>query len=383
MTDRKIGIVVNGATGGICVEQHLRRSLIAIRQEGGHRIGEMTVMPELLLVGRNEEKLARVAREFGLDRWTTDLDLALSDDGYPVFFDAGFTGDRPRVLMKAIEQGRHLYSEKPVAPNTKTGLGILRAAREKGIKHGAVEDKLFLPGLAKLKLARENGFLGRPIGFRLDFGWWVFTGTPVAGRRPSWNYRRRDGGGLILDMHPHWRYIVEGVLGPIRRVVAYGWTGFPERLDEQGEPYSVDVEDNAITLVELESGAAGTITSSWSNRVRRDDLLTFQVDGTEGSAVAGLHKCHIQSSIQTPHARWNVSEDIGRDYWSDWAPLPDLLPARNGYRAGWEAFLAHVVSDLPAAAGLDAGIRDVALAEASYRSMASGSWVSLADLLAE
>lgn len=383
MTARKVGIVINGATGGICVEQHIRRSLMAIRNEGGLPVGDDRVVPELLLVARNEGKLARVAAEFGLDRWTTDLDLALSDQAYPVFFDAGFTGDRPRVLMKAIGHGKHVYSEKPVAPDVKTGVSILEAARDKGIKHGAVEDKLFLPGLAKLRLATESGFLGRPIGFRLDFGWWVFTGSPIAGRRPSWNYSKCEGGGLILDMHPHWRYIVEGVLGPIKRIVAHGWTGLPERLDEEGTPYTVDVEDNAITLVELDSGAAGTITSSWSNRVRRDDLLTFQVDGTDGSAVAGLHKCHIQTSIQTPHARWNISEDIGRDYRDDWAAMPDHLPARNGYRAGWESFLAHVVANRPVAAGLDAGIRDVALAEASYLSMASGRWVSLADQLAQ
>ena len=257
MTQTTIGIILNGATGGICVEQHLRRSLVAIREEGGLTVGKTRVRPELLLVGRNEERLRAVAQEFGLDRWTTDLDLALSDEAFPVFFDAGFTGNRPQVLHKAIAQGKHVYSEKPVAPDTKIGLALLAAANAKGIKHGAVEDKLFLPGLAKLKLAQQTGMLGRPISFHLNFGWWVFTGTPVAGRRPSWNYRKRDGGGLILDMHPHWRYIVEGVLGPIRRVVAHGWTAFPERLDEDGEPYNVDVEDNAVTLVELEFRRGG------------------------------------------------------------------------------------------------------------------------------
>ena len=274
-----------------------------IISEGGLDLGGEKILPKLLLVGRNEERLTKLAAEHGGLEWTTDLNAALRDTAYPVFFDAAATHLRVGVLKRAIAAGKHIYTEKPVAPTAQEGMGLLRAAQAKGLKHGAVEDKLFLPGFLKLRRVVESGFLGRVIGFQIQFGWWVFDGIEAESQRPSWNYRKAGGGGLISDMHPHWRYIVEGTLGPIARVAALSWTGQTERADEAGARFEVDVEDNAHTLLELESGARGAILSSWSTRVRREDLVTFQVDGTRGTAVASLRRCWKQASDDTPVVR--------------------------------------------------------------------------------
>src|SRR4051794_31715536 len=296
MTVKEVGIIVNGATGRIASTQHLANGLVSIRAEGGLAAGSDRIMPRLLLLGRDAQRLGEVAQRFGIDAWTTDLDEALAKPGYTVFFDAAATRQRVTVLSKAIAAGKHIYSEKPVAPTVAEGLALLQAANARGLKHGAVEDKIYLPGLQKLTALAAQGFFGRVTGFRLDFGWWVFDGRDRPSQRPSWNYRSDGGGGLTLDMYPHWRYVIERILGPIRRVVAARATAIPERVDESGAPYKVDVDDTSVTLAELASGAVGTIICSWATRVRRDDLLTLQIDGTGGSAVAGLHRCWMQSA---------------------------------------------------------------------------------------
>ena len=328
-----------------------------------------------MLAGRNAEKLAGVAKSYGAE-WTTDLDKALADPAFAILFDAAATHQRQAALQRAIAAGKHIYSEKPVALSVAAGLELLRAAQARGVKHGAVEDKLYLPGLAKLARLAASDFFGRVAGFRIEFGWWVFDGTEVPCQRPSWNYRRADGGGLVLDMYPHWRYVIENTLGPIRRVVTSLSTAQPERIDEQGARYAVDVEDSASTLVELESGAIGTIFSSWATRVRRDDLLTFQIDGTKGSALAGLHRCWTMTNAQTPQTRhFSLAKDAGIDYRSHWSEVDDPGPFKNSYRIGWENFLRHVATGEPMQADLAAGIRDVQFAEACYRSMKDGTWV--------
>jgi predicted dehydrogenase len=263
-----------------------------------------------------------------------------------------------------------------VAISVAEGLRLLRAAQARGLKHGAVEDKIHLPGLHKLARLAQDGYFGRIVGFRLEFGWWVFDGRDVPCQRPSWNYRDTSGGGLILDMYPHWRYIIEDCLGRIARVVTAASTATPERIDERGHRYKVDVEDTCTTMIELENGAIGTILSSWATRVRRDDLLTLQVDGTDGSAIAGLHRCWTQSAAETPRvAHFSVNVDLDIDYRKGWSEVADAGPYRNPYRVGWEDFLRHVVNDTPVRATLAAGIRDVALAEACHRSMEEGRWV--------
>jgi predicted dehydrogenase len=378
MASKTIGIILNGATGRICSTQHLANALIPIRGEDGLPVGDDLLMPRLLLAGRNAERLAAVAKTHGVEHWTTDLDAALADPAYAIFFDAAATHQRAQVLARAIAAGKHVYSEKPVAPTVAEGRALLKAARTRGLSHGAVEDKIHLPGLQKLAALTKNGALGRIVGFRLEFGWWVFDGNERPSQRPSWNYRAAGGGGLILDMYPHWRYVIETIVGRIVRVASAAWTATPERADERGERYAADVEDSATTMVELENGAFGTILSSWATRVRRDDLLTLQVDGSKGSALAGLHRCHVQTTAQTPPvAHFSVMKDLGVDYRGGWTDAPALPFYRNPYRVGWEAFLRHVATGAPLASDFAAGIRDVAFAEACHRSMAERTWIAL------
>jgi predicted dehydrogenase len=377
MTKQTIGIIVNGATGRIGSTQHLANALVPIINEGGLPLGDDRLLPRLLLVGRDPDRLAAVARTHGLAHWTTDLDLALSSADHAIFFDAAATEQRTSTLEKAMAAGKHVYSEKPLAVSTASARGSLERARSRGLKHGIVEDKIHLPGMQKIAAVTPGGSLGRTVGFRLEFGWWVFDGSERPCQRPSWNYRR-GGGGLILDMYPHWRYLIEGIIGRILRVASVQWTAVPERIDEGGKPYGVAVEDSATTLVEMEGGAFGTIQSSWATRVRRDDLLTLQVDGTAGSAIAGLHRCHVQSSAETPViAHFNVMKDLGRDYREAWREAPPLTSYCNPYRVGWEQFLRHVARDAPFARDFAAGLRDVAFAEACHRSMTERAWVAM------
>lgn len=378
MPTHTLGIIVNGATGRICSTQHLKNSLIAIRDEGGLAVGDKQVVPRPMLVGRDSARLAEVAQRYGVADWTTDLDAALADTSFPVFFDAAATGGRLALLTQAVAAGKHIYSEKPVVPSVADGRGLLAAVKARGLKHGAVEDKLSLPGFRKLAHVLNEGMLGRVVGFKLDFGWWVFDGVEAPTQRPSWNYRRATGGGLVLDMFPHWRYVIEGLFGRIRRVAAATSTAVPERVDERGEHYRVDVEDSASALVEIESGAFGTISSSWATRVRRDDLVVLHVDGIAGSAVAGLHRCRVQTKAQTPRvANFLLDRDPNVDYGAGWSEVAAVGPIINSYRAGWEKFLRHLVAGTPLDSDLSAGIRDVAFAEACYRSMAERRWMEI------
>lgn len=378
MATKTLGIIVNGATGRICSTQHLQNALVPLLREGGLGVGDDRVVPRLLLVGRDGDRVAAIAKAHGIAEWTYDLDTALGDRAFAVFFDAAATHRRAEAIEKAIAAGRHIYCEKPVATSVPQARALLRAVEQHGLKAGAVEDKIYLPGLQKLLGLAKRGFFGRIVNFRLEFGWWVFDGTEVPCQRPSWNYRRETGGGLILDMVPHWRYLVEDILSPIARVAAAAWTATPERVDEHGGRYPVDVEDSCAILVELAGGGCGTILSSWATRVRRDDLLTLQVDGTHGSAVAGLHRCWFQSKQETPKvAHFSVSVDPGIDYRGGWNEVVASGPYQNPYRIGWEEFLRHVVAGAPLRATFAAGIRDVQLAEACHRSTEEGRWVKL------
>ena len=381
MTVKEIGIIVHGATGRIGATQHLANALAPIRAEGGLVSGANRIMPRLLLAGRNATRLEEIARLHGGLEWTTDVDAALAKPAYSIFFDAAATEQRVAVLTKAIAAGKHIYSEKPAAPTVAEGLALLHAARARGLKTGVVEDKIYLPGLQKLRTLSADGFFGRVTGFRLEFGWWVFDGIERASQRPSWNYRRATGGGLTLDMYPHWRYVLEGILGPIQRVVTAASTTIPERRDETGVPYRVDVDDASLTLAELANGVIGSIICSWATRVRRDDLLTLQIDGTAGSAIAGLHRCWIQTAAETPLVRhFNPDRDLGIDYRADWKEVSGRGSYINSYRMGWENFLRHVADDAPLTNDFAAGVRDVQLAQACYRSLAERKWVSLDEI---
>ena len=382
MTVKEIGIIVHGATGRIGATQHLANALAPIRAEGGLVSGVNRIMPRLLLAGRNATRLEEIARLHSGVEWTTDVDAALAKPAYSIFFDAAATEQRVAVLTKAIAAGKHIYSEKPAAPTVAEGLALLHAARARGLKTGVVEDKIYLPGLQKLRTLSANGFFGRVTGFRLEFGWWVFDGIERASQRPSWNYKSATNGCLTLDMYPHWRYVLEGILGPIQRVVTAASTTIPERRDETGVPYRVDVDDASLTLAELANGVIGSIICSWATRVRRDDLLTLQIDGTDGSAIAGLHRCWIQTAAETPLVRhFNPDRDLGIDYLADWKEVPGGGSYINSYRIGWENFLRHVADDAPLTNDFAAGLRDVQLAQACYRSLAERKWVSLQEII--
>lgn len=378
MAIREIGIIVNGATGRIGSTQHLAHALVPMRAEGGLPAGDDRIMPRLLLLGRDRDRVAAVARAHGMAEWTTDLGAALASPEFSIFFDAAATKQRVATLTKAIAAGKHIYTEKPVAPTAQQGLALLHAAEKAGLKAGAVEDKVYLPGLQKIAQLARNGFFGRITGFRLDFGWWVFDGIEAPSQRPSWNYHSSGGGGLTLDMYPHWRYIIEDIVGRVRRVVTSATTALGERADEDGKRFAVDVDDRSITLAELENGAVGTIISSWATRVRRDDLMTLQIDGTGGSAVAGLHRCWMQSRSETPAVRhFNPDKDIGADYRADWREFIGEVRKTNPYRVGWEEFLRHVVIGAPLRGTLAAGVRDVQFAEACKRSASERKWVDV------
>ena len=380
MSVRTIGIVIEGATGRLGTTQHLK-ALLAIRDEGGLPLknGDR-LLPEPLLLGRNRERLQALAAPSGGLRWSTDRDSCLADPAIAIYFDATATGGRPARIAAAIEAGKHVYTEKPLAETLDDALGLARAAARAGIKNGVVQDKLFLPGLKKLRKLYEAEFFGRVLSVRLDFGWWVFDGTLYPAQRPSWNYKKATGGGLILDMFAHWRYIFDRLLGPITAVSCRHMTALPERIDEAGEPYRVDVEDHAFAIFELEGGALAQISSSWANRVKRDDLLQIQVDGTAGSAVCGLHRCHVQPQIATPRPFFDAERPQAVNFDDQWQAMPEIEPFQNSYRAGWELFLRHVVEDGPFPSPLLEGAKSVQLADACYRSDRERRWVALDPL---
>jgi predicted dehydrogenase len=381
MPRRTIGIAMNGVTGRMGYRQHLLRSILAIREQGGLALPDgTTVWPEPILIGRDEEKISALAAKHGLDRWTTSLDEALADPDVEIYFDAQITQARVPALTKAIAAGKHLYTEKPTAETLAEAVELARLADAAGIKHGVVQDKLFLPGLLKLKRLVDAGFFGRILSVRGEFGYWVFEGDWQAAQRPSWNYRAEDGGGIILDMFPHWRYVLDHVIAPVRSVYAQAATHIPERRDELGRPYPATADDAAYGVFELDGGVIATINSSWTTRVNRDELVEFHVDGTEGSAIAGLRNCKAQHRATTPMPVWNPDIPATEKFREQWQPVPDNAVLDNGFKVQWEMFLAHVVADAPYTHDLHAGARGVQLAELGLASWREGRKVEVPEL---
>ncbi len=381
MSERRLGIIMNGVTGRMGRNQHLVRSILAIRDQGGVPLSDGSrVMPDPMLVGRNEERVAAVARETGVARWTTDLDAALANHDDTVYFDAATTQARADLVTQAIHAGKHVYCEKPSATSLEDALRIWRLAKEAGIKHGVVQDKLWLPGIRKLKGLLDRGFFGRVLSVRGEFGYWVFEGDREPAQRPSWNYRQEDGGGIILDMLCHWRYVLDHVFGAVRSVSCLGATHIPKRWDEQGQPYAATSDDAAYATFELDGGIIAHINASWCVRVRRDDLLTLQVDGTNGSAVAGLRRCWTQPDVHTPKPVWNPDVPPTVDYWKHWDEVPDLPESDNAFKAQWEHFIRHVVEDAPFEWDLLEGAKGVQLAELGLKSWAERRWLDVDDL---
>ncbi len=384
MTEHRLGIIMNGVTGRMGLNQHLIRSLLAIRDAGGVVLSDgRRIMPDPMLVGRNSAKLGRLAEAHGISRWTTDLDRALESPDDPVFFDAATTRLRVATVKQAIAAGKHVYCEKPTAENLDDALDLYRTARDAGVKHGVVQDKLFLPGLLKLKRLIDGGFFGRILSVRGEFGYWVFEGDWQPAQRPSWNYRKSDGGGIILDMFAHWRYVLDNLFGPVTAVSCLGAVHIPRRWDEAGHEYAADADDAAYGTFMID-GKDGPIVaqfnSSWATRVRRDDLLTLHVDGTLGSAVAGLRRCLTQSRVNTPKPAWNPDLEQTIDFRADWQEVPDNQDYDNAFRVQWEHFLRHVVDDGPFPWTLRAGAQGVQLADAGLKSWAERRWIDIEDL---
>jgi predicted dehydrogenase len=380
LSTRTIGVIMNGVTGRMGANQHLQRSILPIIRQGGAPAADTLILPEPLLVGRNAGKLEAVARAAGLARWTTDLDSALSDPRMSVYFDAQTTLQRAAGVRKAIAAGKHVYCEKPAARTCREALELYALARKRGVKHGVVQDKLWLPGLLKLADLIRKGFFGRVLSVRGEFGYWVFEGDLVPAQRPSWNYRLEEGGGIILDMFCHWRYVLDNLFGKVKAVSCLAATHVPERWDEAGKPYRSTADDAAYGTLELDNGIAVQINSSWEVRVRRDDLLTLQVDGTRGSAVAGLRDCWIQPYNATPRPVWNPDLPNPIDFLATWQKLPEQKSYDNAFKAQWELFLRHVALDEPFPWNLLEGAKGVQLAEAALESSRLRRWVDIPEL---
>ena len=385
MATQRLGIIMHGVTGRMGMNQHLIRSIVAIRNQGGVTLSNGDkVMPDPILIGRNAEKIEALAKANGIDRFGTDLDKALANKEDAVFFDAGTTQMRPTLLAKAIRAGKHVYCEKPIATNLNEAVEIARLAEKSGVKHGAVQDKLFLPGLRKLDMLRKAGFFGKMLSVRIEFGYWVFEGDLQPIQRPSWNYRKEDGGGIILDMVCHWRYVLDNLFGEVQSVSCLGATHIPTRWDEANKPYECTADDAAYATFELKGHqgehVVAQVNSSWTTRVNRDDLVTFHVDGTHGSAVAGLQSCKAQSRVNTPRPVWNPDVKQTMTFTDQWQEVPDTQFYDNGFKIQWEHFIRHIVENEPYRWTLPEGAKGVQLVEAALQSWQERRWIDVPPL---
>ncbi|GGM78522.1 oxidoreductase [Dyadobacter beijingensis] len=381
MTTHTIGIIMNGVTGRMGTNQHLLRSIKAIIEQGGVKISsDEVIMPDPILVGRNEAKLQALCKQSGVQKYTTDLDAVMSDPHYQIYFDAQVTGRRAAAVKKAIQAGKHIYCEKPTGTTTEEALELYELATKAGLKNGVVQDKLWLPGLVKLKRLMEAGFFGKILSVRGEFGYWVFEGTSIPAQRPSWNYRKEDDGGIIVDMLCHWRYVLDNLFGKVKAVSCLGATHIPERVDENGNTYQCTADDACYATFELEGDVVAHFNSSWTVRVRRDDLLTLQVDGTHGSAVAGLRDCYVQHYGNTPKPVWNPDIPQPIPFFDGWSKVPEQEIYDNAFKAQWELFLKHIVKDESFPWDLKAGARGVQLAEKGLESWEKRQWVDVHEL---
>jgi len=381
MKTHNVGIIMNGVTGRMGTNQHLMRSIMEIIKQGGVKISEdETIVPDPILVGRNKVKLRALSELSGVKKYTTDLEQVLDDPAYAVYFDAQTTGRRARAVMQAASRGKHIYCEKPAASDFKTAMEIYGHCDRAGVKHGVVQDKLWLPGILKLKRLIQNDFFGRILSVRGEFGYWVFEGDTVPAQRPSWNYRKEDDGGIIIDMLCHWRYVLDNLFGEVKSVSCLGATHIKERVDEQGNSYKCTADDAAYATFKLEGDIVAHFNSSWCVRVRRDDLLTIQVDGTKGSAVAGLRKCYTQHYGNTPKPVWNPDIDQPIKFFEGWSEVPEQEQFENAFKAQWELFLKHVVKDDPFPWNLREGAKGVQLADKGLESWQKKAWVDIPEI---
>lgn len=381
MKAHNTGIIMNGVTGRMGTNQHLLRSIVEIIKQGGVKTGSgETIMPDPVLVGRDQNKLQKLCAITGISKMSTNLDEVLEDKNNIIYFDAQTTGRRAEAVRKAVKAGKHIYCEKPIAVNTREATELYELCKHAGVKNGVVQDKLWLPGIVKLKRLIRQGFFGQILSVRGEFGYWVFEGDSIPAQRPSWNYRKEDDGGIIVDMLCHWRYVLDNVFGKVKAVSCLGATHIPERFDEQGRAYKCTADDAAYATFELENGIIAQFNSSWTVRVRRDDLLTLQVDGTKGSAVAGLRECYIQHYGNTPKPVWNPDIAQPIDFFEGWSKVPEQETYDNAFKAQWELFLKHVVKGDPFPWDLREGAKGVQLAEKGLESWSKRCWVNIPEL---
>jgi len=381
MKIHKVGIIMNGVTGRMGTNQHLMRSIVEIIKQGGVKINEAEIiMPDPVLVGRNMAKLEHLKFISGVEKITTDLDSVMNDPYYQIYFDSQTTGRRAPAVKKAIKAGKHIYCEKPVGISTEEVLELYQLCNKANLKNGVVQDKLWLPGMLKIKRLKEQGFFGEILSVRGEFGYWVFEGDTIAAQRPSWNYVKEKDGGIIVDMLCHWRYVLDNLFGNVKSVSCYGATHIPERIDENGNRYKCTADDSAYATFELEGGVIANFNSSWTVRVRRDDLLTLQVDGTKGSAVAGLRDCYIQHYGNTPKPIWNPDIKQAIDFYEDWSLVPEQEDYDNAFKVQWELFLKHIVKDDPFPWSILEGAKGVQLAEKGLESWSKRAWVDIPEL---
>jgi predicted dehydrogenase len=381
MKQHTVGIIMNGVTGRMGTNQHLLRSIAEIIKQGGVNIGPgETIMPDPILIGRDVDKLNKLCELTGITKMSTELDEVLKNPDYSIYFDAQTTGRRADAVRKAVNAGKHIYCEKPIAVSTEVALELYEICTKAGLKNGVVQDKLWLPGIVKLRRLIEQGFFGEILSVRGEFGYWVFEGDSIPAQRPSWNYRKEDDGGIIVDMLCHWRYVLDNIFGKVKAVSCLGATHIKNRVDENGKAYKCTADDSAYATFELENGVIAHFNSSWTVRVRRDDLLTLQVDGTKGSAVAGLRECYIQHYGNTPKPVWNPDIAQSINFFDGWSKVPDQETYENAFKVQWELFLKHVVKDDPFPWTLLEGAKGVQLADKGLESWAKRCWVDVPEI---
>ena len=372
---------MNGVTGRMGTNQHLIRSIDAIIKQGGvHVAPDEVIMPDPILVGRNEAKLKALVESTSATKFTTDLDSVMKDPDYPVYFDAQTTLRRYAAVKQAAEAGKHVYCEKPTAIKTEDAVELFNICEKAGVKNGVVQDKLWLPGLLKLKRLMECDFFGEIASVRIEFGYWVYEGHSIPAQRPSWNYRKEDGGGMAIDMLCHFRYVVDNLFGNIKAINCLASTHIKERVDEQGKPYKCTADDSCYSTFELDNGVIVHLNASWNVRVRRDDLLTIQVDGSKGTAVAGLRECWIQHYGSTPKPVWNPDIPQPIDFYKNWDQVPEQESYDNAFKVQWELFLRHVVLDEPFRWNLLEGAKGVQLADLGLQSSDERMWKEINEL---
>ena len=384
-TTRTLRIAMNGVTGRMGYRQHLLRSILPIREQGGVELPDGSrVQVEPILVGRNESKLADLAKQHDVAEYTTDLDAMIHAEDTDVVFDAAMTNLRAGTLAKAMKAGKHVYTEKPTAETLAEAIDLARLREETGVTAGVVHDKLYLPGLVKLRRLVDEGFFGRILSLRGEFGYWVFEGDVQPAQRPSWNYRKEDGGGMTTDMFCHWNYVLEGILGSVKTVNAQTVTHIPTRWDEQGKQYDATADDAAYGIFEIETPGGdpvvAQINSSWAVRVHRDELVEFQIDGTHGSAVAGLRQCVAQQRAHTPKPVWNPDLPATEPFREQWQDVPANAELDNGFKLQWEEFLRDVVAGRPHRFDLLSAARGVQLAELGLQSSAEGRRLDVPEI---